>query len=417
MKKNHLILLSLILVSAIAVNLYFYLNKVVTLQFYAHPDKLGVMEEVITAFEDTHPRIKINYVQLPDDTNDKYEIISNKLSTQQESIDVFDADVTWPSIFVKSEWVANLDPFFSEDELQGYLSSAVDAATVDGHLYGIPYRIDSGVLFYRKDLLEKYNFPVPKTYSEMIDTALAIKSQEPDLNGFAASWKNFEGLTCSFFEILWSGGYDLDTSQVPYKFDAQGINEALTLMQSVIHKGKIVSAESLNYSSGDLRAAFIEGNLIFMRDWPTGWRKLSEAPELKDKIAVAPLPSLNPEHESYGAFGGWMYMVSKESKHKKEAVEWIKFLTTYENEKLMNLKYNYIPSRVALYSDEEVLNRMPFLDVMFDYFNQSKPRPKVANYDELSLLLQSQVHLTLQNGQTPAEAIMMLDVLLPRLLY
>jgi ABC-type glycerol-3-phosphate transport system substrate-binding protein len=417
MKKNHMILLALIFVSAIAVNLYYYLNRTVTLQFYAHPDKLGVMEEVIAAFEKDHPRIKINYVQLPDDTNEKYEIISNKLSTQQDSIDVFDADVTWPSIFVKSEWAANLDPFFSEDELEGYLSSAIDAATVDGMLYGIPYRIDSGVLFYRKDLLEKYGFQVPKTYKELIETALAIKAKEPDLNGFAASWKNFEGLTCSFFEILWSGGYDINTSQAPYRFETQGVDETLTLMQSMIHKDKIISTDALNYSSGDLRAAFIEGNLIFMRDWPTGWRKLSEAPELKDKIAVAPLPSLKSGQESYGAFGGWMYMVSKDSKHKKEAVEWIKFLTTYENEKLMNLKYNYIPSRVALYSDEDVLGRMPFLDEMFDYFNQSKPRPKVANYDELSLLLQSQVHLTLQNGQTPNEAILMLDQLLPRLLY
>lgn len=417
MKRNHVILLALILVSAIVVNLYYYLNRTVTLQFYAHPDKLGVMEEVIAAFEEDHPRIKINYVQLPDDTNDKYDIISNKLSTQQDSIDVFDADVTWPSIFVKSEWVANLDPFFNDDELQGYLSSAIDAATVEGMLYGIPYRIDSGVLFYRKDLLEKYNYQVPKTYIELRETALAIKAQEPDLNGFAASWKNFEGLTCNFFEILWSGGYDINTAQAPYRFDAKGLDETLTLMQSMIHIDKIVSADALNYSSGDLRDAFIEGKLIFMRDWPTGWRKLSEAPELKDKIAVAPLPSLKPDQESYGAFGGWMYMVSKESKHKKEAVEWIKFLTTYENEKLMTLKYNYIPSRVSLYSDEEVLGRMPFLDDMFGYFNQSKPRPKVANYDELSLLLQSQVHLTLQNGQTPKEAIMMLEELLPRLLY
>ena len=112
-----------------------------------------------------------------------------------------------------------------------------------------------------------------------------------------------------------------------------------------------------------------------------------------------------------------MYMVSEGSKHKKEAVEWIKFLTTYENEKMMNLKYYYIPSRTALYTDSDVLERMPFLDDMFEYFNKSKPRPKVPNYDELSLLIQSQVHLTLQQGQTPEEAVTMLDTLLPKLLY
>ncbi|SCZ77113.1 ABC transporter substrate-binding protein [Acidaminobacter hydrogenoformans] len=417
MKKNHIILLALILTSAIAVNFYYFFNRTVTLQFYAHPDKLGVMEDVIAVFENENPRIKINYVQLPDDTNDKYAIISSQLSLQNGSIDVLDADVTWPSIFVKSDWVANLDDYFNEDEIGGYLKGSIDSATVGGKLYGIPYRIDSGVLFYRKDLLMKYGYPVPKTYAELIDTASAIKAQAPELNGFSASWKNFEGLTCSFFEMLWSGGYEIDTSETPYRINAAGVAETLDLMQSMISRYKIVPEASLTYSSGDLRAAFIEGNLIFMRDWPTGWRKLSEAPALKDKIAVAPLPSTKPGHASYGALGGWMYMVSKDSKHKKEAVQWIKFLTTYENEKLLNLKYNYIPSRIELYSDEEVLERMPFLETMLDYFNQSRPRPKVANYDELSLLLQNQIHHTLKGEQTPEAAVMMLESLLPRLLY
>jgi multiple sugar transport system substrate-binding protein len=110
-------------------------------------------------------------------------------------------------------------------------------------------------------------------------------------------------------------------------------------------------------------------------------------------------------------------MVSEDSANKKEAVEWIKYLTTTENEKLMNLQYNYIPSRKELFNDPDVLTRMPFLEVMKAYFNQSKPRPKVANYDDLSLALQSQVHLTLQNKQTPDEARLMLETLLNRLHY
>lgn len=417
MKKNHVILLLIILISAFFVNFYYFINQKVTVQFYAHPDKLGVMNEIIDAFEKANPRIKINYVQLPDDTNDKYAIISNQLSLQNGSIDVLDADVTWPSIFVESDWVASLDAYFEEDELKGYLQGSIDSATVNGKLYGVPYRIDSGVLFYRKDLLAEHGYAVPNTYEELIQTASAIKSKAPELNGFAASWKNFEGLTCNFFEILWSGGYDIDISETPYRINAQGVEETLNLMQAMINQYKIVPQEALNYSSGDLRASFIEGNLIFMRDWPTGWRKLSEAPELKDKIAVAPLPSLKAGHDSYGALGGWMYMVSKDSKHKKEAIQWIKFLTTYENEKLMNLNYNYIPSRIELYSDEEVLQRMPFLESMLDYFNQSRPRPKVANYDALSLLLQNQIHHTLTGDQTPKDAIIMLESLLPRLFY
>lgn len=417
MKKRPLFLLSLILISAVAVNVYFYLTKEVTLQFYAHPDKLGVMNEVITAFEAEHPRIHINYVELPDDTNDKFQIISAKLALQNGQIDVLDADVTWPSIFVKSNWVADLKPYFKDSEISEYLDSAVDAATVNEKLYGIPYRIDTGVLFYRSDLLEKYNKPIPTTYEELIQTSLEIQRQEPGLYGFAASWRNFEGLTCNFFELLWSAGYDLDTGQVPYAFDPSGLTQTLTLMQNMVHSDRIVPEESLNYSSGDLRKAFMSGKLLFMRDWPTGWRRLSEEPSLTGKFGVAPLPSIQPGHDSNGTFGGWMYMVSKDSKNKREAVTWIKYLTAYEVEKRMNLEYNYIPSRKALFSDADALVKMPFLKDLESYFNQSKSRPKVANYDALSLLLQSQIHLTLQNGQTPEQAVTTLETLIQKLPY
>lgn len=417
MKKQHVFLIGIILTAAIIVNLVYYFNRMVTVNFYAHPDKLNVMSGVIAQFEKEHPKIKINYVELPDDTNDKYEVISAKLALENGQIDVFDADVTWPSVFAKAGWVADLSGYFTKNEQEFYLSSAIDAATVNEKLYGIPYRIDAGLLFYRKDLLEKYQQQVPKTYEELVTISKTIMKQENNLMGFAASWKNFEGLSCHFFEMYWSAGYEVDTTTTPYHFDSLGMTDTLQFMQNMIYVDKIVSEDALKYSSGDLRTAFIEGNLLFMRDWPTGWRKISNEPSLKDKVGVAPLPSLKSGNLSYGAFGGWLYMVSEDSANKKEAVEWIKYLTTTENEKLMNLQYNYIPSRKELFNDPDVLTRMPFLEVMKAYFNQSKPRPKVANYDDLSLALQSQVHLTLQNKQTPDEARLMLETLLNRLHY
>lgn len=417
MKKQHLDFLIFILFSAIAVNFFYYINQDVTINFYAHPDKLNIMSGIIESFENEHPNISINYVQLPDDTNDKYEIISSKLALQNGTIDVIDSDITWPSIFVKAGWVADLTEYISEEERSLYLSSAIDAATVAEKIYGIPYRMDSGVLFYRKDLLEKYNQPVPETYEELTTISKLIMAQEKNLFGFAASWKNFEGLSCHFFEILWSGGFDFDTTHTPYTFDEKGMTDTLQSMQNMIYLDNIVSKEVTTYSSGDLRAAFIEGNLLFMRDWPTGWKKLSSEPKLNGKIGIASLPSLKAGNPSYGTLGGWMYMVSDASKHKKEAVEWIKFLTTIENEKLMNLNYNYLPSRKELYYDNDVLEQLPFLSEMSIYFNRSKPRPKISNYDALSLLIQEQVHTTLQNEQTPSETVIMMKLLLNKLTY
>ncbi len=143
---------------------------------------------------------------MPDNTNDKYEIISQALSLGDGQIDIVDSDVIWPSIFVSSDWIEPLDSYFTEEELKPFLNSAINAGKINDTLYGIPYRIDSGMLYYRKDLLEKYGYTVPKTWEELIVTSKAIMKEEEGLYGLAGSWAEFEGLTCNYLEFLW--GYD-----------------------------------------------------------------------------------------------------------------------------------------------------------------------------------------------------------------
>ena len=408
-KKNLLITISILIFSLIIVNGYFYFNKTITLNFYSHPDKLGFLKEAIADFEDQNRNLEINLVELPDNTNEKYEIISSTLSLKDGRIDIVDSDVTWPAIFVNAGWVEPLDDLFTQVELDEYLASAIDSATINNKLYGIPYRIDSGMLYYRKDLLDKYSIDPPSTWEQLIKASETIIEGEgrDDLYGYAGSWYQFEGLTCNYLEFLWSNGADLlgDDNSLLLKDKTKAL-EALQTMTDMIYKNKISPLDVSSYKSGDVRSQFSNGNLIFMRDWPAGWRVVNSPESSVDGLVeVSKLPHFNDYDSSHGTFGGWLYMVSSSSNHKEESIEFIKFLTNYEQEKNNALLYNYLPSRKSLYEDEEVLNDMPYLQTMLPYFNEAKPRPRVYNYDIISYILQEEVTNSLKNNKTPLESV------------
>ena len=377
--KRQPIIVILILIGIMGVGNYLYFNnQTVTINFYSHPDKNGTLRESIQAFEANNPKIKINLVELPDNTNEKFEIISSKLAEQDGTIDIIDSDVTWPAIFVKEKWIEPLDKYFSQEELKAHFESSIEAARVNGKLYGIPYRYDSGLIFYRKDLLDKYGFKAPESFDELLAISKTITANEPNLSGYAGSWKNFEGLTCNYIEMLWASGGDVNVGEDgKLTFDQKEGYNALKNMTDMLYKHKIAPIEATGFSSGDLRKLFAEGNLLFMRDWPAGWAVVNaQDSKVQGMVGAMPIPKLHEKASSPGTYGGWQYMISKSSKHKSASVKFMKFMTSDAEQKRSFTTYSYLPSKRQLYYDTDVLNKVPFAIELADYFNQAKPRPR-----------------------------------------
>src|SRR3546814_6551161 len=77
--------------------------------------------------------------------------------------------------------------------------------TVDDQLVAVPWFVDAGLLYYRRDLLEKHGKTVPKTWRDLTETTRAIVAAEQaagdgDLQGFVWQGRAYEGLTCNALE-------------------------------------------------------------------------------------------------------------------------------------------------------------------------------------------------------------------------
>ncbi len=318
-------------------------------------------------------------------------MISTTLQAENASLDIFDADVTWAPIFASAEWVEPLDDYLTPEEMDAYLPGAMLANYYEGKHYGIPYRTDTGMLYYRKDLLEKYNKPVPTTWDELTETAKFIMDNEGgNMSGHAGSWKQYEGLTCNLTEFIWSyGGRVLDENGKVVLNSKESV-AALKRMTDMVNTDKITPEGVVTFGSGGARAVFFAGDMVFLRDWPSGWSKSqnTEKSKVVGKVGIAALPSGSDDMQSYSTLGGWQVMVSSFSEHKEEAIAFAKFRASEYAQIEMAKRVSHIPSLKGLYSNDEVLEAMPFLEQMYPAIANAYPRPKTPFYAELSNILQ-----------------------------
>lgn len=403
MRKN-IILLSVVVIMLITVSVN---AEDIVLNYYSHGIENGTRLEIIDEFEATHPGIKVNLVELPQDTNKKLQMINTVLQAQDNSMDVFDSDVTWPPIFAAAGWVEPLDNYLSENEMEDFLPGPVGAVTYMNKTWGIPYRTDAGMLYYRKDLLEKYNRDVPKTWDQLIETSKYIMEREENMKGHAGSWAQYEGLTCNLMEFVWSYGGKVFNEDGDVVYNSPETVEAVSTMTDMINKHDIMPNGIVNFYSGDARAPFFSGKLVFLRDWPSGWRKSQDPDDSQvvGKVGIAALPMGTPDQRSYSTLGGWQIMVSKHSDNKEAAIEFAKFRGSTIAQKMAALGLSHIPARESLYSDAEVLEKMPFIEDMFPAFVSAYPRPKSPYYAEISNILQVETQMAFVEDKTAKEAV------------
>ena len=115
--------------------------------------------QLINRFERENPGIKVKDETLPASTDEQHQFYVINLEGESADFDVLSMDVIWVPEFARAGWLKDLSHLLSEDEKIDFFQGPMDAVTYNDRLYAIPWYIDAGLLYYRKDLLEKYRSP------------------------------------------------------------------------------------------------------------------------------------------------------------------------------------------------------------------------------------------------------------------
>jgi multiple sugar transport system substrate-binding protein len=355
------------------------------------PNQPEVWEHLIQRFHREHPGIRVKVQVGPHSSTEYHAIVTQRLKNRDASVDVFFMDVIWPPEFASAGWAIDLTPRLPEEEQGEFLTATIAANTYGNRIYGVPCFIDAGLLYYRKDLLEKYRFKPPGSWTEMLAQGNMITKGEadPKLHVYSAQFKQYEGLVCNMLEFIWShGGSVLDAERRRVKLAEPASVHAIAFVRDKII-GTAAPKGVVNYEEPESLDLFIQGGAVFHRNWPYAWAVSNDPDKSKvaGRVGVTHLPAF-AGHSSASALGGWQLGISQWSKHPDEAWKFVEFMTSVESQKTIAIEAGRAPSRIAIYRDTEVQKKMPHLNAFLPAFKKARPRPVSPVYPMISQELQ-----------------------------
>ncbi|MBP2233967.1 trehalose/maltose transport system substrate-binding protein [Sinorhizobium kostiense] len=363
---------------------------------------------------------KVNLVTMPSSSSEQFSQYRLWLAAGNKDVDVYQTDVIWaPQL---ADQFIDLTEA-TKDVVGDHFPSIIQSQTANGKLVALPIFTDAPALYYRKDLLEKYDRTPPKTWDEMAATAKEIQEKEraagqADIWGFVFQANAYEGLTCNALEwIKSSGGGQIvepdGTISVNNEMAAAAIDRAKKWI------GTIAPGGVLAYQEEESRGVWQTGNAVFMRNWPYAYALGNgDDSAVKGKFEVMPLPAANDGEEPSSTLGGWNLAVSKYSDEQEAAIELVKFLSSKAVQKERALQLSQLPTIASLYDDPDVAAAQPFMPNWKPIFESAVPRPSAVTkvkYNEVSSRFWSAVHNTLSGNGTAAENLELLEIELTEL--
>ena len=248
----------------------------------------------------------------------------------------------------------------------------------------MPWFTDAGLLYYRKDLLEKYGKQPPATWQELTETAKEIQDGERDAGndkmlGFVFQAKAYEGLTCNALEWVdsFGGGTIVDE------------DGAITINNPEAAAGARSGGRLDRHDRARGRAELRRGGIA--RRVPVGQRGVHAQLALRlgarqrrrqrgqgqGRRGGAAMGGDGGKHAA--ALGGWQLAVSKYSANAEIAADLVKYLTSAEEQKRRAIEGSFNPTIAALYEDAEVLAANPFFGELYETFTSAVARPSTRH--------------------------------------
>ena len=363
--------------------------------------------DLVKTFNESQNRITVKFIELPppSSSTEVYQGLVQQLARRNGTPDVFSQDVIWIAGFASAGWALPLDEYFPKDKRADYFPGTVAACTYGGKLTALPWFVDSGMFYYRKDLVEKHGGKVPETWADMATMAAEAQKAGDAKFGYLWQGKQAEVLVCDAVEIIASnGGSILSADGKSSVIGDDAAVAAIQFLYDTINKTKISPQNVLSWDEEPSRQPFTSGEAMFMRNWSYVYPIAQDpkASHVVDKVAVAPLPHF-AGGKSSACLGGYQLGVNANSKKREAAIEFLTWMSSPETQTRLALNFGLAPSRPAIFQDAKLKAEQPFMASLQNVFTGATPRPITPQYAKVTLALQSSISKALVSGNVKAE--------------
>jgi multiple sugar transport system substrate-binding protein len=350
------------------------------LRFWAMGREGEVVAKLLPEFEHANPGIRVRVQQLP------WTAAHEKLLTAfagEVMPDVFQLGNTWIPELAALNALEPLDDHAASSAIvraDDYFAGIWDTNRIDGVLYGIPWYVDTRLLFYRRDRLARAGFAAPPTsWTEWTEALDALHAEgRPDRYAMLLPLNEPEPLIALALQqddsLLRDGGRWGN-------FQSSGFRRAMSFYLEMFQRGwapMIANAAISNVWTEFGRGRF---GFYISGPWNIGEFTRRLPPEQQDTWMTAPLPG--PDGPGASIAGGSSLVVSRASRQKDAAWRLIEFLADPAVQRRFHALTGDLPPRRATWQDPALASDV-HARAFREQLERVKPAPKVPEWERIA---------------------------------
>ena len=352
----------------------------------AEGENLGVLAD---AFMEENPEVTVEITAVP--WAAAHDRIVNAIAGG-EGPDITMIGTTWMGEFAE---LGGIDPTPSNIDPSIFFEGAWDTTVVNGTSYGVPWYVETRLVYYRTDLAEEGGVTEPPAnWDELKAMAEAIQGAgaEYGLNlqpGGTGAWQNF-------MPFFWqAGGEIMDADGAAFTLDGEPCVAALTYYDSYFEEGLAAPAAGDlplegQFANGDV-GAFVSG------PWMIGI--ITDAGADPETWAVAHQPT---EEAGTSFVGGSNLGVLADSDNKEAAWAFIEYLSQPEVQVTWFETINDLPSVKSAWEDPALADD-PLLSSFGDQLEDAKAPPAIATWEQVAAEIDGVIEQVTVGDMTPEE--------------
>lgn len=307
-------------------------------------------------------------------------------------------------IFASEGYLEELDDHISFEERADFIDSILDTAMCNGKIYGIPWMMTGYTMLLNTDSFSERNVSLPEkgewTYEQFAEALKQLTYDE--VYGFNSFIE--PGHYNTFGIIMCDGAQIIDDATGRYIFNTPEAVSGLAKLCDLKHKYKVTHPDFGVMNESQAWATFLNGKaaVYIGGSWTVPLlRNIRGKSEINFTTSGFPtgksdVPlSLSSTACSYAVFK------QKDNAKRKVCIDFIKFITSAEAQNDL-VNFGYFPVRKSgkhLYeNDKEMYTIQQNL-----YF--AEHIPKVKNWNEIDLILQTGIKEAVQGNKSPEQAI------------
>ena len=288
-----------------------------------------------------------------------------------------------------------LEPVPADIDPNGFFESAWQTGVVDGQAYGVPWYVETRVLYYRTDVAEKAGITAaPTTWDELKAMAKGMQAEGGAEFGISLGTKNGQ----EYLPFVWSNGGDVLGPDGNFALGSPQAVEALTFYDSFFEEGLTPKSVPEGF---DITPAFVAGThpMFFSGPWHVGLITEAGGADMEGKWAIAPIPK---KTSGTSFVGGSNLVVFKDSPNKEAAWAFVKFMTDPANQVAWYDEATVLPAVQSAWEDPKLAGDEN-VAVFGEQLQDTKAPPPIPTWNEVSTAINDNLERVTTGDVAPAD--------------